>query len=111
MSRDKPLLRAIKLLSLIENNSNGLRVRDMAEQLRAPPRAVYRDLQVLEELHVPLFTDKSGRESLWKIDPDYRNKLAIPFSLSELLSLFCARCYSSSGRNRPSGFVAISLRT
>ena len=48
MSRDKPLLRAIKLLTLIERNGNGLRVTDMAEQLGAPPRAIYRDLQVLE---------------------------------------------------------------
>ena len=54
MSRDKPVLRALKLLSLIERNSNGLRVTDMAEQLGANIRAVYRDLQVLEELRVPL---------------------------------------------------------
>ena len=33
MSRDKPILRAIKLLSLIERHPNGLRVADMAEQL------------------------------------------------------------------------------
>ena len=91
MSRDKPVLRAIKLLWLIERNSNGLRVTDMAEQLQAPPRAVYRDLQVLEELRVPLYTDKNGRESFWKIDPDYRNKLSIPFTLSELLSLYFAQ--------------------
>ncbi len=91
MSRDKPVLRAIKLLSLIENNSNGLRVQDMAAQLGAPSRAIYRDLEVLEVLRVPLYTDKNGRESFWKIDPDYRNKLAIPFSLSELLSLYFAQ--------------------
>jgi predicted DNA-binding transcriptional regulator YafY len=71
MSRDKPVLRAIKLLSLIEKNSRGLRVHDMAEQLGANIRAVYRDLQVLEGLRVPLYTDKSGKESYWKIDPDY----------------------------------------
>ena len=91
MSRTKPVLRAIKLLSLIERNSNGVRVRDMAEQLDAPPRAVYRDLQVLEELRIPLYTDKNGRESFWKIDPDYRNRLSIPFTLTELLSLYFAQ--------------------
>jgi predicted DNA-binding transcriptional regulator YafY len=91
MSRDKPVLRAIKLLSLIERNSNGLRVTDMAEQFGANARAVYRDLQVLEELRVPLYPDKNGRESFWKVDPDYRNRLSIPFSLSELLSLYLAQ--------------------
>ena len=91
MARDKPLLRAIKLLTLIERNGNGLRVTDMAEQLGAPPRAVYRDLDVLQQLEVPLFTDKSGRESFWKIDPSYRTKLAVPFTLSELLSLYLAQ--------------------
>jgi DNA-binding IclR family transcriptional regulator len=44
MSRDKPALRALKLLSLIERNANGLRVTDMAAQLDANLRAVYRDL-------------------------------------------------------------------
>jgi predicted DNA-binding transcriptional regulator YafY len=90
MSRAKPVLRAIKLLSLIERNPNGLRVKDMAE-LRANPRAIYRDLQILETLPVQLYTDRNGRESVWKIDPDYRNRLAIPFTLSELLSLYFAQ--------------------
>ena len=86
----------------------------MAEQLRAPPRAVYRDLQVLEELHVPLFTDKSGRESLWKIDPDYRNssRSLLPFQnfslfiLRKMLFVPCTepslmtRCYLTSDIKR-----------
>lgn len=91
MSRDKPVLRAIKLLTLIERNAHGLRVTDMAEQLGTNARAVYRDLQVLESIPVQLYTDKLGKESYWKIDPDYRNKLSIPFSLSELLSLYLAQ--------------------
>ncbi len=91
MPRSKPLSRAIRLLSIIERNANGLRVTDMAEQLGAPLRAIYRDLDVLQELDVPLYTDKSGRESFWKIDPDYRTKLSVPFSLSELLSLYLAQ--------------------
>lgn len=91
MSRTRPVLRALKLLSLIEGNSSGLRVADMAEQLGAPPRAVYRDLQILQELRVPLYQDKSGRESFWKVDPDYRSKLSIPFTLTELLSLYLSQ--------------------
>jgi predicted DNA-binding transcriptional regulator YafY len=91
MSRDKPALRALKLLSLIERNANGLRVTDMAEQLGANLRAVYRDLDVLQQLKVPLYTDRDGRESYWKVDPSYRNRLSIPFSLSELLSLYFAQ--------------------
>ena len=63
----------------------------MVVQLEAPARAVYRDFQVLEELRVPLYTDKNGRESFWKVDPEYRNRLAIPFTLSELLSLCFAQ--------------------
>jgi len=74
----------------MERNSNGLRVTDMAEQLGANARAVYRDLEVLENLHVPPYPDKNGRESFWKVDPDYRNR-SIPFSLSELLSLYLAQ--------------------
>ena len=96
MSRITPVARAIKLLSLIERNANGLRVTDMADQLGAPPRAVYRDLDVLQQLEVPLYMDKNGKESFWKIDPDYRNRLSIPFTLSELLSLYLAQDSSRS---------------
>lgn len=87
MSRIRPVSRAIKLLTLIERNSNGLRVTDMAEQLGATPRAIYRDLQVLEQLPVQLYTDRNGKESYWKIDPDFRNRLSIPvgFSLANYL--------------------------
>jgi predicted DNA-binding transcriptional regulator YafY len=91
MSRDKPVLRALKLLALFEKNGSGLRVTDMAEQLGATPRAIYRDLEILEELRIPLYPEKNGRESFWKVDPDYRNRLSIPFSLSELLSLYLAQ--------------------
>ena len=63
----------------------------MAEQLGAPPRAVYRDLDVLQQLEVPLYTDRNGKESYWKIDPDFRNRLSVPFTLSELLSLYFAQ--------------------
>jgi predicted DNA-binding transcriptional regulator YafY len=91
MSRDKPVLRAIKLLSLIERHPNGLRVTDMVEQLAAPPRAIYRDLEVLQKLPAPIYTDKNGKESYWKIDLDFRKNLTIPFTLSELLSIYLAR--------------------
>jgi len=91
MSRDKPVLRAIKLFSLIERHPNGIRVTDMAEQLDAPARAIYRDLEVLQKLPVPLYTDKDGKESYWKIDADFRNRLSIPFTLSELLAVYLAQ--------------------
>ena len=63
----------------------------MAEQLGATPRAICRDLEVLEKLPVQLYTDKNGKESYWKIDPDFRNRLSVPFTLSELLSLYFAQ--------------------
>lgn len=40
---------------------------------------------------MPLYTDKYGKESFWKIDPDYPNKLSVPITLSELLSLYLAQ--------------------
>ncbi|HXK29725.1 MAG TPA: WYL domain-containing protein [Candidatus Binatia bacterium] len=63
----------------------------MAEQLGATARAICRDLEVLEKLPVQLYTDKNGKESYWKIDPDFRNRLSVPFTLSELLSLYFAQ--------------------
>jgi hypothetical protein len=45
----------------------------------------------LHQINVPLYTDKNGKESHWKLDPDYRSRLSIPFTLSELLSLYFAQ--------------------
>ena len=90
MSRDKPTLRTIRLLQLLESNPNGLRVKDIAEQINAPPRTVYRDLRILEQLPIPVYPDKEGRESRWRIDDTYKNRLTVPFSLTEILSLYLA---------------------
>jgi predicted DNA-binding transcriptional regulator YafY len=91
MSRTKPTLRVLQLLALVEKNPSGMRVRDIADQLSATPRAIYRDFQILEDLRIPIYTDKDGRESYWKIDPEYRNRLSIPFTLTELLSLYLSQ--------------------
>ena len=63
MSRDQPALRAIKLLSLVERHPTGLRVNHMTEQLDAIPRAIYRDLEILQKLPVPL-SEKTLRRLL-----------------------------------------------
>ncbi len=68
---------------------------------QAPPRAVYRDPDVLQQLEVPLYTDKNGNESYRKIDPDYRNRLSVPFTLSELLSLYFAQDSMTVSTNMP----------
>jgi hypothetical protein len=54
MSRTKPVARAIRLLSIIERNASGLRVTDMAEQLRAPPSGYFAPFR-------PVVSHHSGR--------------------------------------------------
>jgi predicted DNA-binding transcriptional regulator YafY len=78
----------------------------MAEQLGAPPRAVYRDLDVLQQLEVPLYTDKTAGRA-WKLDPDYRNRLSIAFTLSEVLSVYFAQIPSGRWRE-PSSTILCS---
>jgi hypothetical protein len=48
-------------------------------------------LQILQALRFPLYTDRNGRESYWKIEPDSQSRLSVPFSLSELVSLYLAQ--------------------
>lgn len=54
-------------------------------------RTVHRDLELLEQAHVPL--DKEGRppESRWKIAPFAEIKQNIQFTYQEIFSLFVAR--------------------
>ncbi len=70
--RGTQLARQWKILLLIKNRTTGITGSEMASQLNIPLRTIYRDLEVLQLAGFPLFTEKNGKYSLWKIVNTFR---------------------------------------
>jgi predicted DNA-binding transcriptional regulator YafY len=58
-----------------------------------PSRTVWRDLRVLEQTGFPIYDEpaEDGRRGLWKIDPEFKARLPLKLSLSELAAILMSR--------------------
>lgn len=65
--RGSQLTRQWKILLLIKSRQKGITGSEIASQLEVPVRTVYRDLYVIQQAGFPLFTEKEGKFSMWKI--------------------------------------------
>src|SRR5438105_7590896 len=52
---------------------------------------VYRDLQVLERVGVPIYQERQGRRARWRVMEGYRRRLSITLSWPEMMALVAAR--------------------
>jgi len=85
--RGAQLARQWKIIRLLESRKRGLSAKVIAEELEADLRTVYRDLDAIQEAGFPVFTDKVGRNVYWKLLDGHKSGIAIPFTLTELMSL------------------------
>ncbi len=65
--RGSQLTRQWRILLLIESRKLGITGSEIASELEVPIRTVYRDLEVIQGAGFPLFTERNGRYSLWKM--------------------------------------------
>lgn len=82
--------RQLRLLQMLENRQF-IELDEAASELRTRKRTVYRDLEVLEQSGVPVYSEKEGRHARWKIVEGYRHRLQLSLTWSELLGLVVAR--------------------
>lgn len=68
-----------------------LSVPKAAEELGTTSRTVYRDLEVLQRVGMPLYTEAQGRRARWRLDEGYRRRLSITVSSTEAMALVAAR--------------------
>ena len=64
---------------------------ELAKEVDAPQRTVYRDLEALQEAGFPLYNDKDGRSSSWHLVETFRRDFRIPFTVTELMALHMSR--------------------
>lgn len=89
--RGTQLTRQWKILRLLEFRKRGLTAAELEAELEAPLRTVYRDLTVLQSAGFPLYSEKDGRSSRWRLLEGSKNSLSLPFTVTELMSLHMSR--------------------
>lgn len=90
MSRGDGLARQLQLMQMLEKRQE-IVVPDVAAELGYTVRTVYRDLQVLERVGVPIYQDRRGRQARWRVMEGYRRRLTITLSWPEMMALVAAR--------------------
>ena len=73
----------------------------MATDLGYTVRTVYRDLQVLERVGVPIYQERQGRRARWRVMEGYRRRLSIILSWPEMMVLVLGRNLLEKLSRRP----------
>ncbi|MFH1113949.1 MAG: YafY family protein [Pseudomonadota bacterium] len=76
-----------RIVRLLESRTRGMTARQIASELEEDIRTVYRDLDALEDGGFPLYKEREGRNSYWKMLDGSKPRVGIPFTASELMSL------------------------
>lgn len=84
--RGKQVARQWKILRIIEQHERGRTVLQLMDDLGAPKRTIYRDIEALQASGFPLYQEREGRDSFWRLTDSHR-KGGLPLSHTELLAL------------------------
>ena len=90
MSRGDGLARQLQLMQMLERRQQ-IVVPEVAEELGYTVRTVYRDLQVLERVGVPIYQERRGRHARWRVMEGYRRRLSMTLSWPEMMALVLGR--------------------
>ena len=85
------LARQWKILRLLESRKRGLTVAELSSELDVPPRTAYRDLEAIQEAGFPVYTEREGRSSYWRLVDGFTSSLPLPFTVTELMALHMSR--------------------
>lgn len=85
--RGTQLARQWKIIRILEGRRTGITINDLASQLDVPVRSVYRDLEAIQEAGFPLYTERDGKSSVWKMLDTFRKDFPLPVTVTELMAL------------------------
>src|SRR4051812_16739977 len=88
--RGDSLARQLRLIQIFDERRE-VAVPEIARELGWPPRTVYRDLSVLERVGVPIYPERRGARSRWRVVDTYRRRLSITLSWPEMVALTAGR--------------------
>jgi len=88
MARGDQLARQWRIIETLISSHTGKSAAELADELDCHPRSVYRDLDALQAAGFPLYTERVEGKNLWSILDTLKHHIPIPFTFTELLSLY-----------------------
>ncbi|MDF1566012.1 MAG: WYL domain-containing protein [Deltaproteobacteria bacterium] len=88
--RGDQLTRQWKLLAMLEKRRTGATVGELSAELKVSVRTVYRDLEVLQDVGVPMVAERDGAEVSWRLAGDCPWSKGVPLTLDEVVALHVA---------------------
>jgi predicted DNA-binding transcriptional regulator YafY len=89
--RGTQLARQWKIIKMIESRKTGVSGLELAQELETPLRTVYRDLEAIQEAGFPIYNERVGKNSYWKLVETFRKDLPLPLTATELMALHMSR--------------------
>ncbi len=89
--RGDQLARQWRVLRTIEASKVGVTVAQLAAEEDCHPRTIWRDLAAIQSAGFPLYSEKDGSESRYCFVEGYKFHLPVPFTVTELMSLYFYR--------------------
>jgi predicted DNA-binding transcriptional regulator YafY len=85
------LPRQWKVITLLEARKRGITGAELSAELEIPLRTLYRDLDALQEAGFPIFNERVGKSSYWKLVDTFKRDFPIPLTVTELMALHMSR--------------------
>jgi predicted DNA-binding transcriptional regulator YafY len=85
------IARQWKIIKMMESSKRGITVTELAVELEVPLRTVYRDLDAIQEAGFPVYTERVGKNSYWKLLDTYKKDFPLPLTATELMALHMSR--------------------
>ncbi|MBI5248094.1 MAG: YafY family transcriptional regulator [Desulfomonile tiedjei] len=85
------LARQWRIIKMMESRKMGITGIELAHELEAPLRTVYRDLEAIQEAGFPIYNEKVGKNSYWKLVDRFKKDLPLPLTATELMALHMSR--------------------
>jgi predicted DNA-binding transcriptional regulator YafY len=91
MARGDQLGRQWRIIQTLITSKMGKSAAELASEMEANPRTVYRDLEALQVAGFPIYTERVDGKNLWSLLDTMKHQIPIPFSLTELMALYFSR--------------------
>ena len=100
MPRGNQLSRQWRLLQAL-SRPRGLTVEAAAREMGCTVRTIWRDLAVLQAAGFPIYDERDGRCSVWKVEPGFPSRLPVPLALDEIVALLVSGDILSASNGGP----------
>lgn len=85
--RGSQMARQWRLIRIIESRTQGISATELAQELQVPLRTVYRDLEAIQDAGFPIYSERDGSGSTWKMMDTFKKHVPLPLTHTEVMAL------------------------